>query len=644
MLTFTAELFDSIVPQNAVNRTVTNSLPLKSNNSAKSLFSNRLCQTDENLKYTLSSLFLTIAIVSCNLDVKMYDGIISEDFNPRNIPELSQGSYRLLKNDGGLIDNGYSHWNFGADDITWNGTSSGGAFTIYNYTRNISNTITEYAWELGYRTIGNCNLVIEFIEGFGEDASKEEIVMMGENYYLRALCYFLLVNEFAQPYSNNPTQNPGLPLKLNYDPEDLPESRSTVAQVYDQIVKDLLDAIKYMTLPDGLSPKDNIYATKEAAQALLARVYLYMERWDDAYAMADAVIKSGRFELLTGERFATYPQHTPEENTETIFAVRRTIERDDAGYSRQGGMYIRIDNNGWEEMSPSSRYLELLELHLKDNGMPQDLRSRFIVKRYVEDGIEDYSVSGYPNRVYEKWWFAYARKQAGDNPHYEYGKIKVAKQADGTYKMSSDADAEGFRSNIIQSEPYNLGTRYYVVTSDGRKVIGRMEPEVFDAAVKRGKDSRFLVYAINKCSYQEQRLHLWSPIISRLAEMYLIRAEGSAMKGNIQDALDNVNELRRRAGIPEWTIESMTNAEGGSQKDIKKIVEEERMLELAWEGHRRYDIFRHRNTLDRKYPGAHTMGAAEGHFLEVPYNSPSVCEYIPKAQFDAYPHELEQNP
>lgn len=598
------------------------------------------------IKYALSALGLLFATTGCNLDVTMYDGVIAEDLDPRNIGEVSNGTYRLLKNDGGLIDNGYYFWNFGADDITWNGTSTGSTFYLYDYSRLITSSTTEYAWELGYRTIGNCNLVIEMAEAFGSDISPEQTVMMGENYYLRALCYFLLVNEFAQPYSNNPTQNPGLPLKLDTDsnPDNLPQSRSTVAEIYDQIVKDLLDAITYMTLPAGTNARANIYATKEAAQALLARVYLYMERWQDAYDMADAVIKSGRFELETGQRFAIYPQHIPEDNKETIFAVRRTIDMDDDGYGRPGGMYIRIDNNGWEEMSPSSRYLELMELYHDDNMMPKDLRSSFITKRYVEDGVEDYSVNGHPNRVYQNWWFAYGRKQAGNNPHYEYGRVKVTKQEDGTYKISSSADAALFQDATIQSEPYNLGTRYYVVTTDGRKHIGRIEPEVFDAATKRGKLSNFLVYAINKCSYQEQRRHLYSTVISRLAEMYLIRAEVSAELGNIQAALDDVNVLRRRAGIPEWTTANMATAEAGQPKDIKKIVEEERMLELAWEGHRRFDVFRKRQTLDRKYPGAHTMRSAGDRFLEVPYNSPAVCEYIPQAQYDAYPYELEQNP
>lgn len=584
---------------------------------------------------------MAFGMTGCNLDITMYDGVMEEQFDNKNLLELSQGSYRLLKNDGGLIDNGYYFWAFGADDVTWNGTSTGSTFKLYDYSRNIASSTTEYTWELGYRVIGNCNKIIEIIQGLGNESTREQTIMMGENYYLRALSYFLLVNEFAQPYSNNPTQNPGLPLKLTSDPNDLPQSRSTVAEVYDQVVLDLKDAITYLTLQQGETPKSNIYATKEAAEALLARVYLYMENWDGAWEMANKVITSGRFELERGNRFATYSQLIPEDNKETIFAVRRTLDKDDDGYSRMGSMYIRIDGSGWEEMSPSSRYLELLELHLNANDMPQDLRSKFIVKRYVEDGVADYTPVGYPNNVYEDWTFAYAVKQA-NTANYEYKQLDVEKQADGTFLITKDASK--FQSSTIQEEAYNTGTRYYVVGQDGNKYIGRIEPKVFDASTKRGKSSLFLVYAINKCSYQEQSKHLWSPIISRLAEMYLIRAEANYEKGgSVQATLDDINILRERAGIPEWTMENIATAESGNPKDVHKIIEEERMLELAWEGHRRFDVFRWRHTMDRRYPGGHTIAQGDK-FYEIPYNSPSVCEFIPQLQYDAYPYKLEQNP
>ena len=593
------------------------------------------------IKYILGAMGMAFGMTGCNLDITMYDGVMEEQFDNKNLLELSQGSYRLLKNDGGLIDNGYYFWAFGADDVTWNGTSTGSTFKLYDYSRNIASSTTEYTWELGYRVIGNCNKIIEIIQGLGNESTREQTIMMGENYYLRALIYFLLVNEFAQPYSNNPTQNPGLPLKLTSDPNDLPQSRSTVAEVYDQVVLDLKDAITYLTLQQGETPKSNIYATKEAAEALLARVYLYMENWDGAWEMANKVITSGRFELERGNRFATYSQLIPEDNKETIFAVRRTLDKDDDGYSRMGSMYIRIDGSGWEEMSPSSRYLELLELHLNANDMPQDLRSKFIVKRYVEDGVADYTPVGYPNNVYEDWTFAYAVKQA-NTANYEYKQLDVEKQADGTFLITKDASK--FQSATIQEEAYNTGTRYYVVGQDGNKYIGRIEPKVFDASTKRGKSSLFLVYAINKCSYQEQSKHLWSPIISRLAEMYLIRAEANYEKGgSVQATLDDINILRERAGIPEWTMENIATAESGNPKDVHKIIEEERMLELAWEGHRRFDVFRWRHTMDRRYPGGHTIAQGDK-FYEIPYNSPSVCEFIPQLQYDAYPYKLEQNP
>lgn len=597
------------------------------------------------LKYTLGALSAGFALASCSLDVNMYDGVTGEDVTARNIVELSQGSYSMLKYDGGLIDYGYFFWAYGADDLSWGGTSTDAKFDIYDYSRNINSSVTEYAWELGYRTIGNCNKVIEMGDELGANITDEEKVIVGENYYLRALSYFLLVNEFAQPYSNNPTQNPGLPLKLTSDPDDLPKSRSTVAEIYDQVVKDLQDAITYMTLPSGMSPKNSCYATKEAAQALLARVYLYMGNWDGAWDMANEVINSGRFELLRGDDYKIYSQFVPEDNSETIFAVRRTKLKDDGGYGRMGGLYIQVDNSGWEEVYASAPYLNLLELYLDDQGYPKDLRSGFITKRYVEDGTDTskYPITGNPERNYQDWTFVYAAKQAGANANYEYRQISVTKQNDGTYAMSAD-DAANFRSATIQSEPYNLGTRYYVQASDGTKYVGRIEPRVYDAKTLRQKEAMFLVYAVNKCSYQEQYYHLWSPIISRLAEMYLIRAEANLEKGgDTQTTLDDVNVIRSRAGIPEWTLENIQTAENGQPKDIHKIIEEERMLEFAWEGLRRFDVFRWRHTLDRKYPGGHTLRQGD-RYLEIPYNSPSVCEYIPQAQYDAYPYDLGQNP
>ena len=50
----------------------------------------------KKIQYIWIAIGLMATMASCNLDVKMYDGVMMEDFDPRNIQDLSQGSYRLL--------------------------------------------------------------------------------------------------------------------------------------------------------------------------------------------------------------------------------------------------------------------------------------------------------------------------------------------------------------------------------------------------------------------------------------------------------------------------------------------------------------------------------------------------------------------
>ena len=71
------------------------------------------------LKYTLGALAVVSSLAGCSLDVNMYEGVTGEDVTVRNIVELSQGSYSMLKYDGGLIDYGYYFWTYGGDDLSW---------------------------------------------------------------------------------------------------------------------------------------------------------------------------------------------------------------------------------------------------------------------------------------------------------------------------------------------------------------------------------------------------------------------------------------------------------------------------------------------------------------------------------------------
>lgn len=73
----------------------------------------------------------------------------------------------------------------------------------------------------------------------------------------------------------------------------------------------------------------------------------------------------------------------------------------------------------------------------------------------------------------------------------------------------------------------------------------------------------------------------------RLAELYLNLAECEAVLGQTQNALDNLNAIRRRAGVPELTTADL---QGGMT--LMDWVRNERFVELWGEGHRYYDLRR----------------------------------------------------
>lgn len=89
------------------------------------------------------------------------------------------------------------------------------------------------------------------------------------------MMYFYLCRAYGRPYYQAPDKNLGVPI-VNGTPDDVLENlhldnRATVKATYEQAINDLKQAEKLMTIDKGPA-----YASKEAAQALLSRVYLYM--------------------------------------------------------------------------------------------------------------------------------------------------------------------------------------------------------------------------------------------------------------------------------------------------------------------------------------------------------------------------------
>ncbi len=129
-----------------------------------------------------------------------------------------------------------------------------------------------------------------------------------------------------------------------------------------------------------------------------------------------------------------------------------------------------------------------------------------------------------------------------------------------------------------------------------------------------------------------------SVILMRLAEIYLMHAEALAMTGNLTEAAEYVNKLRRRAKIDE--IEAASSSE-----EMLDIVLKERRLELAFEGFRWFDLVR-TDKIKEVHDGVNIPGAAsyDPYFVtRYPLTEASILLPIPTTAIDTNP-SLTQNP
>jgi starch-binding outer membrane protein, SusD/RagB family len=140
-------------------------------------------------------------------------------------------------------------------------------------------------WSQWYNYIYQVNAAVE---GLGDSKTLTPAVkqqLTGEAKFIRAFCYFYLVNLFGDV---------PLVITTNYK-ANATISRSDTGKVYTQIVADLEEAQTllsdhYLEADVLTSTTERVRPTKWAAIALLARVYLYRRNWEAAIAQASEVI------------------------------------------------------------------------------------------------------------------------------------------------------------------------------------------------------------------------------------------------------------------------------------------------------------------------------------------------------------------
>ena len=564
-------------------------------------------------KVIIYSLFLVAgtSFSACDIERFPYTAIADEEIRRDPvllIDELITGTYSLLRT--------WSDWahrvgEFSGDNLMIRGVSTGTSFLILGYANNPASSFTDIVWNNSYATIAQASNIINMVpRGINPTVDNR----LGEAHFIRGMVYFHLVRVYGRPFWDNPDRPLGGVPIVNGTPDDvsgrieLPD-RSTVREVYQQVLEDLYTALELLTIDNG-----NTFASRVATQALLSRIYLFKsgtyENPNVEYAQlaiyyATQVINSGRHYLLPRERFMRYPRYTPAQNNETIFAVRRTpAEGFSGGFNT---MYNIIGGVGWGEIFASASYLDLLhETGRNDwfNNIIVDARAAFIEPQWAPIPAGQTEADMMRFRFIRRTYNA-AGTHTGflylELPFTESGGVITARHlvraaTDNVteivdYYVLTPVDAtQGIFSIDFKRRGIGDDVENVISTSTITGFIDRamrlnlgLHPEFFT-----GKNAREGI---------ETQLH--SCVISRLAEIYLNKAEAAVKVGNLDMALEAVNIVRERS-LPGQGYSMATFA-----TNPRYFVDKERRLELAFQGERRFDIFRLGDTLVRNFPGAH---------------------------------------
>ena len=306
------------------------------------------------------------------LDVAPSDGTDAALTSSSDLDAARTGMYKALKGNSSLVDYyGQQFFVYGdvhaGDDYQYNNLGGSNRASFYydmNYqTASEFNTST-VSWQSPYVVIGRANRIIAAAEG-GKLSDAVEAKAKIEQYaaeskVLRALVHFDLVRIYGKPYTENQGASLGVPLVTEVLESDAKPARSTVAEVYTQVVKDLTEAISSNALATETEPG---YVSVWGAKAILSRVYLNMGDYANALSVAEDIIKNSGAALWTRDQyFKAWDASTPNES-EFLFRLNVAGSTDNNDLNGIGNLQQR---DGYKEMVATKKFVDMLTSDPKD--------------------------------------------------------------------------------------------------------------------------------------------------------------------------------------------------------------------------------------------------------------------------------------
>jgi len=167
---------------------------------------------------------------------------------------------------------------------------------VYCWLHDIENDeFTDNLFSWGYEQVLAANTCLDALDDM-DGSDDDKAVLEGQSLFQRAYAYFILVNAYGYTYAGDEADLACLPLRLDPTPSSEPYERVSSRVIWEQIESDATRAVQLL---DGYTPVSKYEINQYAAELLLARVKLYMEKYDEAEQYASKLLdqKSSLYDI-----------------------------------------------------------------------------------------------------------------------------------------------------------------------------------------------------------------------------------------------------------------------------------------------------------------------------------------------------------
>ncbi len=492
-------------------------------------------------KVALGMMCATLIFNSCDIDVIPQDRFVEENVwvDKKNVELYINGFYAEFKKfEFGEFPNlGYNNaMDALADGMKFTSNTAGNGtvnLLISDESRYSPASVGLNYWSSGYDRIRRVNEFLKGLETKSNLSPEDKARFEGEAKFIRAYCYFWLAKLHGSVVILKSIDE--------YNTKDHP--RASEEEVYNFILEDLEFASQNLPVT-VLTGK----ASKGAALAMKARVALY------AGSIAKYDKKQFNIDELTG---------IPEAKAQGYFTLAKDAAEQVIAlgkYSLESNLNTIFFNKQNKESIFRIEYVAPSVTHQYDLGYapPADALGQTLVygvpTAELVDAFE--MADGTP--------FSWSNPAHKANPYlnreprfYESILYNGATWKGRVLNTSVSSATEGFIQFGLMGDPKRTVTGYYT--------------------------RKFLDQA-NTTFVQNKSTQSWNEL--RLAEVYLVLAEAKAQLNDFPGSVTALNTLRAKRGITGTNYSNLTSA--------MERIEHERIVELAFEGHRFWDLRRWR--------------------------------------------------